>query len=296
MHKGLGRGLDSLIPPKNNAATIATGIASQSSDWQRMSSIQIRDLALDCIDANPLQPRQHFDDEALEDLSHSIEEYGLLEPIVVTPNGNDRYVVVAGERRLRAHKHLRRKTIPAIIRSASELERLALALIENIQRQDLNPMEKAEGMRALVNDFGLTQEEAAKKIGVARSTLANSLRLFDLPAEMQIALKECRMTEGHAKLLLGITDVTEQVRLFQEILHGKMSVHALSHRLSVRQKKKNMQEPSRADWELQELQDRLQKIFGTKVRVQRLRNRTQITIETFSDDELRSVIATITTN
>lgn len=295
MAQRLGRGLASLIPPTTNQFASRATVAASSEELQHTATLRILDLPLHIIDANPLQPRQDFDAASLRELADSIQEYGLLEPIVVTPVG-DRYHVVAGERRLRAHRLLHKKTIPAIIRSSSELEKLALALIENIQRADLNPMEKAGGLKALVNDFGLTQEEAAKKLGVARSTLANSIRLLDLPPAMQIALADGVISEGHAKILLGIRDAKEQERHFQELVHaGHMSVRDFAARSSSRRKTTSRM-PGPFDSELQDLQEQLQQVFGTKVRVQRVRRGTQITIETFSDDELKSVVQKMITS
>lgn len=256
------------------------------------TSLDVRDLQVDLIDPNPMQPRQQFDPKTVEELAASIERYGLLEPIVVTKNG-DRWQLVAGERRLRAHKQLGKKIIPAIVRTSSDLERLELALIENMQRQDLNPMERAEGLAKLVNDFGLTQEEAAKKIGMARSTLANTLRLLDLPTEVQLALANRKITEGHAKVLLGLATPQEQTRLFKEMTMGsQMSVRDLAGQVQDKKSAVSGKKPATLDdRELRTIEDRLQGVLGTKVKIaRRAKGVRNIVIETYSDEEFKQVV------
>ncbi len=254
--------------------------------------MDVRDLSIDQIDPNPLQPRQQFDEKTLDELAASIETYGLLEPIVVTPVGS-RWQLVAGERRLRAHKKIGRTIIPAIVRSTSELKRLELARIENIQREDLNPIERAEGLAKLVNDFGLTQDEAAKKMGMARSSLANTLRLLDLPTEIQLGLANRTISEGHAKVLLGLETPSEQMRLYQQMTRGNaMSVRDLAEEVHEKQRgKKSIPQHTLDDRELRGIEDRLQNALGTKVKIQRRsRGAKTIAIETYSDEEFRHVI------
>ncbi len=289
-HKGLGRGLSSLIPPKQNQFSVGAQVAASSPDLQAAAGTQILEIPLGDITPNPQQPRQHFDTKNLEELAESIKVYGLIEPVVVTPNG-DKWQLVAGERRFRAHKQLGRKTIKAISRDTSELERLELAMIENIQREDLNPMEKAFGYAQLVDDFGLTQVEAAKKLGVARSSLANSIRLIDLPSEIQIGLAEHKITEGHAKVLLGLDTEEEQMRLFKQMTSGAaMSVKELSDSVAGKSggsKKRR----SVADIELEQVAARMEEKLGTKVSIKRRTGgKKQIVIDTYSDEEFKSIV------
>jgi ParB family chromosome partitioning protein len=296
MTKGLGRGLSSLIPQKNGTPQ-NPAITPVFSQRALGSSVDIRDLAITDIDPNPMQPRQQFDPKTVEELAASIDTYGLLEPVVVTQNG-PRWQLVAGERRFRAHKLLGRKTIPAIVRTASDLERLELALIENMQRQDLNPMEKAEGLGKLVNDFGLTQEEAAKKLGMARSSLANALRLLDLPTEVQLALANRKITEGHAKVLLGLDTPEEQMRLFNEMTRGASTISVRDLTSHVQDKKvvgSGKKAPVLDERELRGIEDRIQGALGTKVKIQRRsKGAKNIVIETYSDEEFKQVVRKLT--
>lgn len=289
---GLGRGLSSLIPPKQNRFAVQEQIAASDPALREATTASIIDIPLSQIDSNPMQPRQQFDPRTLNELADSIRTYGLLEPIVVTRVG-DRYHIVAGERRFRAHKQLGKQAIQSIIRSTSELERLELALIENIQREDLNPMEKAQGYAKLVNDFGITQTEAAKKLGIARPTLANTLRLLDLPTEVQVGLAEGRITEGHAKVLLGLRTPQEQLRLYEQMTKGSaMTVRDLNE---AAQRTGSTKKPrSMADVELISLADRLQRTLGTKVSIQRAKGeKKRIVIETYSNEEFKQVLKKI---
>ncbi len=290
--RGLGRGLSSLIPPKQNRFAVQEQIAASEPALQSATTASIIDIPLSQIDPNPMQPRQAFDPKTLDELADSIRTYGLLEPIVVTRVG-DRYHIVAGERRFRAHQLLGTQAIQAIIRSASELERLELALIENIQREDLNPMEKAQGYAKLVNEFGLTQTEAAKKLGIPRPTLANTLRLIDLPTEIQVGLAEGRITEGHAKVLLGLNTTEEQLRLYEQMTKGSaMTVRDLNE--AAQRSGHTKKRRSLADVELTSLADRLQQTLGTKVSIQRASGqKKRIVIETYSDEEFKNVLKKI---
>lgn len=296
MSSGLGRGLSSLIPPKENQFSVREQVAASAPELQQASTTVIVEIPIDRIVANSHQPRQHFDPQRIDELAQSIETHGLLEPVVVTTvEGQESYQLVAGERRFRAFKQLHKKSIPAIVRDTSELERLELALIENIQREDLNPIEKANSMAKLVNDFGLTQVEAAKKLGVARSSLANTIRLLDLPGEIQHGLSEGKISEGHAKILLGLASDRERMQVYTQLASGAkgMSVRELSD--SVKQKKPGgTKKRSIADYELQAMEDRLQGRLGTKVTIKpKVGGGTQIIIETYSGEDFKRVVDTI---
>lgn len=290
MTNGLGRGLSSLIPPKQNQFSVEAQVNASDPDLQMASETKILNLPVDRIVPNDMQPRQYFDTAALDDLAESIRVYGLLEPIVVTPNGDQGWQVVAGERRLRAFKLLQKSTIPAIVRTTAELERLELALIENIQRQDLNPIEKAQGLAMLIDEFGLKQDEAAKKIGIARSSLANSIRLLDLPKDIQMGLAQMRISEGHAKVLLGLESEKEQMALYQQIIQGPgMSVRDLALAAGKKSTKKGRKTVS--DRELESIEEKLESKLGTKVVIKAKKSGgKQIVIDTFSDEEFKSVV------
>ncbi|HLD22082.1 MAG TPA: ParB/RepB/Spo0J family partition protein [Patescibacteria group bacterium] len=292
MTKGLGRGLSSLIPPKMNSFAVDAEIAASSKDLREESTIKIYEIPLQDIERNPQQPRQHFDQKSLEELQVSILEYGLLEPIVVTPVSEKRWQIVAGERRFRAFRNLQKKTIPAIIRSSSDLERLELALIENIQRQDLHPIEKAKSFALLINEFGLTQEQAAKKMGLARSSVANSIRLLDLPTEIQLGLAQGIISEGHAKVLLSLPTEKERLNVYHQMTKGAvMSVKDLASTIDANTQKQKSSHRSIIDYELQSVEDRLQSSLRTKVRIQKKQNGAKrIIIDTYSEEEFKHVI------
>ncbi|HRY63562.1 MAG TPA: ParB/RepB/Spo0J family partition protein, partial [Patescibacteria group bacterium] len=190
----LGRGLSSLIPKKNvpsgsdNHQHSPINPASYFPKSVSGVSNQILQVPPSLIQINPYQPRQEFEPLALESLKNSIREHGIIQPLVVTQTMGGKYELVAGERRLRASRELNLKTVPVIVRTAKDLEKLELSLIENIQREDLNPIEKAEAYKQLIDNFSLTQEEAAKRLGIARSTLNNNLRLLNLPVDIQRGL------------------------------------------------------------------------------------------------------------
>ncbi len=293
MANGLGRGLSSLIPPKANKFNAASQQQASAPELRESASIEIRDLPVKEIAPNPLQPRQHFDDRTVDELAGSIRTYGLLEPVVVVQEGES-WQLVAGERRLRAFKKLGRQTIPAIVRTASELERLELAIIENVQREDLNPVEKANSYAKLVNEFGLTQEQAAKKIGIARSSLANAIRILDLPTEIQIALSKGRITEGHAKVLLGLASTKEQLAFFKQITSGQTSsVRELTDAVQAKGKSKSKKR-SVLDQELAELANKMQEKLGTKVTISKKSGgRFHIAIDAYSAEEFKAVIKKI---
>lgn len=281
--------MSSLIPPKASGFTARGSVAAVSKELKGAAVTAILSIPLSHIDPNPLQPRTQFDDASIDQLTESIRTYGLLEPIVVTPQGN-RWQIVAGERRFRAFKKLRKETIPALVRSASELERLELALIENIQREDLNPMEKAAALAKLVDDFGLTQEQAAKKMGMARSTFANTIRLLSLPPDMQKGLADRKISEGHAKVLLGVADAAAQRTLYQQMLQQPgLSVQYLSNRASAHSSKS--QRRATVDHELQSVAEQIESTLGTRVHIKRKSGGGfQIVIDTYSNEEFKDVV------
>ncbi|MBU0670641.1 MAG: ParB/RepB/Spo0J family partition protein [Patescibacteria group bacterium] len=279
----LGKGLGSLIPPKVNNQEIRSE--------EKASSVakdikQVLDIPLSKIDVNPLQPRQHINHKELEDLVRSIREHGVLQPVVVTETETG-YELVAGERRLRASKIAGLKTIPAITRNASDLEKLELALIENIQRSDLNPIEKAQSYDKLVMDFGLTQDQAAKKMGISRSAFANTVRLLGLPEEIQIGISEGKITEGHAKVILSLPNKSEQLKFFRDIVENKMSVRSLESEISEKKPKKRIpaMDPQLEAW-TEELQNKLK----TKAAIQKKGEKGRIVIDFYSEEELSEIM------
>jgi ParB family transcriptional regulator, chromosome partitioning protein len=212
---GLGKGLGALIPSDVSPSS-AAGLASRPA---------IEEVPINQIDPNPFQPRNSFDEESLAGLTASIRELGVLQPILVRQLGDDRYAIIAGERRWRAAKRAGLQFIPVIVRQVNDELTLQHALVENLHRDDLNPLEEAAAYQQLVEDFDLTQEEVAHKVGKSRSAVANLLRLFQLPPQVQRLVAEGRVSAGHAKALLGTPD-----RAFQESLARRVATEGLSVR------------------------------------------------------------------
>lgn len=259
---GLGRGLDSLIP-----------VADLDDQQKNIEGVLLLDPGK--IDPNPHQPRTSFNEAPLAELAASIREYGVLQPLLVTKSINDRYQLIAGERRLRAAKLAGLKEIPAILRTLDEQQKLELAIIENIQRENLNPVETALSYKRLIDEFSLSQEEAAKKVGKARSTVANSLRLLTLPAEIKQGIIDGKITEGHARSILAIEGKEAQLGFYHNIVSEGLNVRQAEGRIA--KKQNNEKDPHIKDAE-KELSER----FGTKVRI----SKNTITFEYYSQEDL----------
>ncbi len=259
-HIGLGRGLSALIKdtpapePAAEDAAAAGGIVR---------------VAVERIHKSPWQPRQRIAPEELEDLARSIREHGVLQPLLVRPV-EDHYELIAGERRLRAAQSAELRDVPVIIMEVSDREALELALIENLQREDLNPIEEAEGYRVLSDKFEMTQEQIAQRVGRGRATVANALRLLDLPEKVKGWLADGHLTAGHAKVLLGLEAAHEQELLATRIVTEGISVHAAEKIVSgvrSRPRKARAEKPDIPEAHLRYLSDRLHQYLGTSVRV-----------------------------
>ncbi len=288
-NKGLGRGLSSLIPPKVKKVTTQEGkaIVKTVSPADRNKIINI---PISKIVPNPQQPRQHFDDKSLAGLVESIKEHGIIQPLIVAPKG-DSYELIAGERRWRASKIAELKTVPVIVREASEQKKLELALIENIQRQDLNPIETALAYRKLIDEFNLTQQALAQRLGKARSSIANTLRLLNLPDPIQEALKQGKISEGHAKILVSLEPESKQLIFFKRILRAGLTVGQTQKEIQGAKQVKNKKKPlSYADQTKKRV---LEQFFGTKVEIKRKAKGGQIIISFFSDEELDEIVGKV---
>ncbi len=215
----LGRGLDALLPSKPIKTKFSNEEINKIDEKNR-----ILDIELDKIQLNPHQPRKRFDHTELEDLINSIRVHGIIQPLIVTRLDEDKYQLIAGERRLKAAQFLNLPTVPAIVREAKELEKLEIALIENLQRKNLNALEEALSYKRLIDEFNLTQEEVAQKIGKKRSTVANTLRLLALPEDAQKAILDEKISEGHARTIAALDDEKQQLELLRKILQNQMSV------------------------------------------------------------------------
>ncbi len=275
----LGRGLGSLIPQKAAQTATAQVIPAEAGR-------AVLDVDVSKILANPRQPRKDFAPADLEDLIQSIKQHGVLQPVVVTKRG-DGYELVAGERRLRASKALGLKTVPAIVREANEQQKLELAIIENVQRADLNAYEEALAYKALVDEFGLTQEQAAQRMGKSRPAIANALRLLDLPDEMLSALRAGKLTKSHARTLLAEENPDKRRALFSRMLEGGVTVRDAENAVS----DARMRAPRASkDPNVAAHERKLREILGTKVRLDVKNGRGSIKIDFYSPEELLDLL------
>jgi len=251
---------------------------------------EILEIPVDDIRENSRQPRQYFSPADLEDLIGSIKEHGILQPLIVT-RSNGEYELIAGERRLRASRTLGLRTVPAIVREVNEQEKLELALIENIQRQDLNAVEEAIAYTALIEEFNLTQEDVAKRVGKSRSNVANIVRLLDLDEDILEALKRGEITKTHARTLLAEKDPKKRHELFEQILRGGVTVSEVEARVSSHgaRKMKNV-DGTQKDPNVLAHEKRLREILGTKVDIQETAGKGKIVISFYSREELMDLL------
>lgn len=283
---GLGRGLGSLIPKK-----IASEVISEDNKSILFghASDNVMQIPVDAISVNPLQPRQVFDHEGLEELIESIKIHGIIQPLIVSRT-SEGYELIAGERRLRAAKTIGLSSVPALVREVKEQEKLELALIENVQRRNLNPIEKGVAYQRLGNEFNLTQEEVAKKMGVSRAAIANTIRLLDLPEEVQKAVAENAITEGHAKVIAGLETESEQLDFLKKILQYNFTVRDAEAEKRRFEKKTVSHHRQFKDPILEEKEDRLRGKLNTKVSIKKKGERGQIIIDFYSDEELDAIV------
>ncbi len=270
---GLGKGLDALFGPAPE-------------EEQMQENDVLKNLKVTEVEPNRDQPRKNFDQEALEELAESIKEYGLIQPIVVTKK-DGYYGIVAGERRWRASKIAGLTEIPAIIREDNERINSEISLIENMQREDLNPYEKALGVRTLIDNYGLSQEEVAKKLGKGRSTIANIVRILNLEPRVLEMAKEGKLTEGHCKALLAITDPEKQYKTAIQMLERGATVRQVEKKARVKETK---EESDRNHILYKSIEDNFQSFFGSKVRLDAGKRRGKIIIEYTSNDDLERIL------
>lgn len=272
--KALGRGLGVLIP-----AASGPGGSDEGLVW----------LDLDQITTNPMQPRESFDDEGLEELAQSIQQNGVVQPVVVRRDKLG-YQLIAGERRWRAAQKAGLRKLPAIVRRVSEERVLDLALVENIQRQDLNPLEEAHAFQMLIENFGLTQEEVGRRLGKKRATVTNSLRILKLPDDVQDRIRRGILSAGHAKILSGLPSAEEQVRLAREVEKRALSVRALEIRVA---KGRAAARPRPADPNTARAAEVLTRAVGTKVRIERRGKGGALVLEFYSEEDLQRLYGLI---
>jgi len=274
MRRALGKGLSQLIAEQYEGPT--------------------NELPIGDIVPNSRQPRTVFNDDALQELAASIREYGILQPLIVRPLAEGRHELIAGERRLRAAKIAGLKSVPVIVRSAGNQSSLELALIENIQREDINALESARAYRKLIDEFGLTQEQVAERVGKSRTVIANTVRLLRLPKRITEGLESGLITEGHARALLGFESEAQQLVVFDQILQRGMTVRDVENvakpkpHAPVSKKPKDIPSSEPND---SALQDALSTYIGSPVKIMRGDPAGKLTIEFYSDDDLDRSIA-----
>src|ERR1700681_15898 len=285
---GLGKGLGALIGTPSVAAR---------TDGDE-SGERVHQIDLAAIVPSALQPRKDFGRDALQELIDSIRQHGIIQPLIVRQAGA-RFELIAGERRWRAAREIGLATVPAIIRSANDLEVLELSLIENLQRADLNPIEEAQGYARLASEFGLRQEDIALKVGRSRAAVANSMRLLDLHPQIQVWLTQDLLSVGHAKVLLGLKGAEEQLAVAQTVLRRSATVRA-TERLVARQlggvrsrRRRRGVEATANSATIEDLQERLQQHLGTRVTVHHGEKRGRIEIEYYGNDDLQRVVAAL---
>ena len=292
---GLGKGLGSLLGLDDlEDEVVVTKKEEKTETAVSDSKNDILYIDVNRIDVNPNQPRRSFDEDALKELATSIKQYGVVQPILVKKTLNDRYMIVAGERRYRASRMVNLSTIPAIVREYSDAEVKEIALLENIQRQDLNPIETAKAMRELMDVYAWTQEELADRIGKSRSNVANTLRLLNLSEGVLNLVVEGKLSSGHARALVVIEDEDIQLQLANLAVEEKITVRDIEQ--AVRELQKPYEEPVQApkkkkeevkmSIEMQDLIDKMQRRFGTKVSVKGNDKKGQIVIEYYNTDDL----------
>lgn len=274
MKRALGRGLGALLPPPAESDAGA----------------RLLDLPVESLVPNPHQPRRSFEPEALHELANSIRASGILQPIVVRRHG-DRYEILVGERRWRAARQAGLAHVPALVREATDAEALELALVENLLREDLNPLEEADAYHRLMGEFGWTQDELAGRIGKDRSSIANALRLRRLPEAIQEDLRAGRLTMGHARALLGLPTAAAQLRLRERILAQDWSVRATE--AGVRQTRRGRSQARRRSPEIEALEEQLREALGTRVQVVGSLARGRIELHYGSAAELERIHAVL---
>ena len=281
---GLGRGLGALIDTENISTSGSSSI----------SEVEMR-----LIFANPNQPRSYFDEDALTELAASIRELGVISPITLRKNDDGTYLIIAGERRFRASKQVGLKTIPAYVKTAADEQVMEMALIENIQREDLNAIEIALTFYRLMEEYKLTQERLSDRVGKKRATIANYLRLLRLPAEIQMGIKDKKIDMGHARAILGLNDPAVQLHLYESIIQNDFTVRKVEELVRLyletgsleAKPKEGSTNPVKKLQEFDDLQVQLTKVFGTKVQFQcNSDGKGKISIPFASDEELARIM------
>ena len=283
---GLGKGLDALF----GGAPIEMQNNNNNDTEELENNENLKTLKITEVEPNRDQPRKNFKQEALEELAESIKTYGIIQPIVVSKQ-DGYYGIIAGERRWRAAKLAGLEEIPAIVRESDEQTNKEIALIENIQREDLNPYEKALGIRSLMDKYGMTQEEVSKKIGKSRSSVSNTVRILYLAPDVLELVKQGKLTEGHCKALAGISDPQRQYDAAIRMIEKGESVRQAESKNRITKREKKLDPKYKYLYE--DIEDRFQGFFGTKVKLQAGAKKGKIVIEYNSNDDLERILGLI---
>jgi len=307
----LGKGLDALIPSdeqedggeERSGEDVSGSELYQFEDGTRLLG-RVAEVAVERIQPNPYQPRQEFTDDALDELAASIEELGVIQPITVRALEDGEFEIISGERRLRAARRAGMDHLPAFVRTASSEEMLEMALVENVQREELNPIEIAFGYQRLVDDCGLTQEEVAEKVSKSRATVSNFLRLLRLPPRVQAALRDKEVAMGHARALIAMDDEDAQIKLLEEAVEEDLSVREVERRArSWHEEEEDDQEepgpgvdeapasPDRSNLQLDDYKQKLRSRFGTQVRINHTSGgEGSIELSYYSEEDLERLV------
>ena len=286
---GLGKGLDALF----GASPLVTEVEEEQPKEQIEDNENLKTLKITDVEPNRDQPRKTFNQESLEELADSIKTYGVIQPIVVTKK-DGYYAIVAGERRWRAAKIAGLEEIPAIIRDDDEQTNKEIALIENIQREDLNPYEKALGIRQLMDKYGLTQEQVSKKIGKSRSSVSNTVRVLYLAPDVLELVKQGKLSEGHCKALAGISDPKRQYEAAIRMIERGESVRQAESKNRTTKKEKKLD--PKYQYLYEDIEDRFQGFFGTKVKLDQGKRKGRIIIEYHNNEDLERMLNLIKEN
>ena len=274
----LGRGLSALIPDINGEI-----------DKKDITTIELKNIY-----PNQDQPRRVFDEEKIKILSESIKNYGVLQPIVLKPDEKGKYMIIAGERRYRASKLARKVDIPAVIKDIPMKDIMEIALIENLQREELNPIEEALAYKSLIKNYSVTQEEISEAVGKSRPHITNTLRLLNLPKQITDMIDQGQITAGHGKAILRLSDENLQIELANKVIAEELSVRAtenLAKKISEENIKEIPKKVKEKDVFIVDVEERLRNIFGTKVNISKGKKKGKIEIEYYNEDELNNIVS-----
>lgn len=290
MSNSLGRGLSSLIPQKVKKVTVTAAGDAVINVTSADDKGRVLNLKPEQIDFNPMQPRKNFNEHQLNELAESIKQYGVIQPLIVT-QANGRYELIAGERRLRAAKVLGLLSVPAIVREASEQQKLELALVENLQRENLNSIETAIAYRKLIDEFNLSQDQLAARVSRSRPAITNTLRFLNLSPEIQTALIDGRISEGHAKVIVGLPDEAKQFALYKKILRHEMTVDDAIKETRVMGGTKMAR--IKINYADKDKEFAFHQFFGAKAEIKRKGQGGEVIIHFYSDEELGEMVQKI---